>query len=65
MPSPRSYSRPKLSKTPHTDDVVRIIELIVNASVHTPTKSDAKVLAERFCELLNMFTMDDIKLIKK
>lgn len=69
MPSPqsraRSYSRPKLSETPHTDNVVRIIELIVNASVHTPTKSDAKVLAERFCELLNMFTMDEIKLIKK
>ena len=65
MPSPRSYSRPKLSETPHTDNVVRIIELIVNASVHTPAKSDAKVLAERFCELLNMFTMDEIKLIKK
>ncbi len=59
------HSRPKLSKTPHTDNVVKIIELLLNGSVHTPTNNDAKVLAEEFCDLLNMFTLDELKKIKK
>jgi hypothetical protein len=69
MPSPqsraRSHSRPKLSETPHTDNVVMIMELLLNASVHTPTNSDAKVLGEQFCDLLNMFTLEELKKIKK